>query len=77
MVINGVAPYVRRLEDIIAVAFSASTDIWHMVFLTVQDKESMAVHIRWLREKPEKNPAEPEFIKTVNKVGYMLDVKAG
>lgn len=36
----------------------------------------MAVHIRWLREKLEKNPVEPEFIKTVYKAGYMLDIKA-
>lgn len=45
VVINGVDPYVRRLEDIIAVAFSDSTDIWRMVFLTVQDKETMAVNL--------------------------------
>lgn len=45
VVINGVSPYVRRLEDIIAVAFSDSTDIWCMAFLTVQDKETMAVNL--------------------------------
>lgn len=45
VVINGVDPYVRRLEDIIAVAFSDSTDIWRMAFLTVQDKETMAVNL--------------------------------
>ncbi|MBD5482783.1 MAG: hypothetical protein HDR15_09760 [Lachnospiraceae bacterium] len=45
VVINGVSPYVRRLEDIIAVAFSDSTDIWCMAFLTVQDKEALAVNL--------------------------------
>lgn len=44
-VINGVSPYVRRLEDIIAVAFSDSTDIWCMAFLTAQDKEALAVNL--------------------------------
>ncbi len=39
------------------------------------EPSTLAVHIRWLREKLEKNPAEPEYIKTVFKVGYMLEVK--
>lgn len=43
MVMNGVYPYVRRLEDFIAVAFSDSTDIWSMASLTKQDKETKAV----------------------------------
>lgn len=43
MVMNGVYPYVRRLEDIIVVAFSDSTDIWSMASLTLQDTEAMAV----------------------------------
>ena len=39
MVVNGMEPYVRRLEDIIAAAFSDSTDLWCMVVLTKTDKE--------------------------------------
>ena len=34
---------------------------------------TVAVHIRWLREKLEDDPAEPKFIKTVYKVGYILE----
>ncbi len=34
---------------------------------------TIAVHIRHLREKTEKNPKEPEIIKTVWGVGYMID----
>ncbi|MBP3271461.1 MAG: response regulator transcription factor [Ruminococcus sp.] len=34
---------------------------------------TLAVHIRWLREKLEDDPAAPEFIKTVYKVGYILE----
>lgn len=45
VVINGVFPYVRRLEDVIAVGFSDSTDIWCMAFLTVQDKETKPVNL--------------------------------
>lgn len=33
---------------------------------------TVAVHIRWLREKLEENPSEPKFIKTVWGVGYQL-----
>lgn len=39
VVINGFDPYIRRLEDIIAVAFSDSTDHWYMACLSKQDKE--------------------------------------
>ena len=35
---------------------------------------TLTVHIRWLRMKLEDDPAVPEFIKTVYKVGYMLEV---
>ncbi len=43
MVMNGIEPYIRRLEDIIAVAYSDSTDFWTMKCLTTQDKEAMSV----------------------------------
>jgi len=35
---------------------------------------TLAVHIRWLREKLEDDPADPKFIKTVYKVGYILEI---
>ena len=38
------------------------------------DIRTVDVHIRRLREKLEENPAEPKYIKTVYKVGYMLEV---
>ena len=37
------------------------------------EPSTLAVHIRWLREKLEDNPAEPQFIKTVYRVGYLLN----
>lgn len=39
------------------------------------EQSTLAVHIRWLREKLEDTPAEPKYIKTVYKIGYMLDGK--
>ncbi len=35
---------------------------------------TLTVHIRWLREKLEEDPAMPKYIKTVYKVGYSLEV---
>lgn len=39
------------------------------------EPSTLTVHIRWLREKLEENPAQPNYIKTVYKVGYMLEVQ--
>ncbi|MBQ5318391.1 MAG: response regulator transcription factor [Oscillospiraceae bacterium] len=39
------------------------------------EPSTLTVHIRWLREKLEADPANPQFIKTVYKVGYILEVK--
>lgn len=39
------------------------------------EPSTLAVHIRWLREKLEEDPAKPEFIKTIYKVGYILEAK--
>ena len=46
------------------------------VWGTFSDVEpsTLAVHIRWLREKLEDEPASPKYIKTVYKVGYILEV---
>ena len=38
------------------------------------DASTLTVHIRWLREKLEKDASKPEFIKTVFKVGYMIEI---
>ena len=39
------------------------------------EPSTLAVHIRWLREKLEDDPAQPHFIKTVYKVGYILEAE--
>lgn len=39
------------------------------------EPSTLTVHIRWLREKLEDNPAKPQYIKTVFKVGYMLEIQ--
>ena len=45
--------------------------IWGLDF--VGDTKTVDVHIRWLREKIEKNPSAPELIRTVRGFGYRFD----
>ena len=39
------------------------------------EPSTLTVHIRWLREKLEEDPASPKYIKTVWRLGYMLEVE--
>jgi len=45
--------------------------IWGMEY--VGDSRTVDVHIRWLREKLEDDPANPQFIQTVRGVGYRFE----
>lgn len=48
------------------------SEVWGA--FSIVEPSTLTVHIRWLREKLEDDPAKPEYIKTVYKVGYMLEV---
>lgn len=48
------------------------SEVWG-TFSSVEPS-TLTVHIRWLREKLEQEPANPQFIKTVYKIGYILEV---
>lgn len=48
------------------------SEVWG-AFSSVEPS-TLTVHIRWLREKLEADPANPKYIKTVYKVGYILEV---
>ncbi len=39
------------------------------------EPSTLTVHIRWLREKLEEDPATPRFIKTVRGIGYLLEAE--
>lgn len=47
------------------------SEVWGA--FSMVEPSTLAVHIRWLREKLEDDPAKPVYIKTVYKVGYMLE----
>ena len=38
------------------------------------DTRTLDVHIRWLREKIEEDPSDPQYIQTVRGVGYRMQV---
>ena len=46
-------------------------EVWGWVF--IGDSRSVDVHIRWLREKIEKYPAEPTRIITIRSAGYRFE----
>lgn len=49
------------------------SEVWGA--FSIVEPSTLTVHIRWLREKLEDDPAKPKYIKTVYKVGYILEVR--
>lgn len=47
-------------------------DVWNTNYFG--DTRTLDVHIRWLREIIEKDPANPRLLRTVRGVGYILNV---
>ena len=47
------------------------SEVWGT--FSVVEQSTLTVHIRWLREKLEDDPANPKHIKTIHRVGYMLE----
>jgi len=42
--------------------------VWHTDYMG--DTRTLDVHIRWLREKLEKNPSDPKYLLTIRGSGY-------
>ena len=51
-------------------------ELLHEVWSAFSEAElaTVAVHIRWLREKLEENPAKPQYIRTVWGAGYRFEM---
>lgn len=47
-------------------------NVWHTDY--VGDTRTLDVHIRWLREIIEENPARPQLLKTVRGKGYIFNI---
>jgi DNA-binding response OmpR family regulator len=47
-------------------------EVWKTEYTV--DTRTLDVHISWLRHAFEKDPKNPNFLKTIRKVGYRLDV---
>ena len=50
------------------------SEVWGA--FSMVEASTLTVHIRWLSENLEDNPAKPKYIKTVWGVGYILEVGA-
>ena len=61
------AGQVMSAEDLVACVWGSD---W------IGETQTIYVHIRWLREKMEKDPAHPQFVLTVNGAGYKLSPTA-
>ncbi len=53
-----------KKEELLAAVWGAYSEV---------ELSTLTVHIRWLREKLEKEPSNPDYIKTVWGVGYRLE----
>ena len=53
-------------ERILAAVWGAFSEV---------EPSTLTVHIRWLREKLEDDPAHPQYIKTIWRLGYMLEAE--
>lgn len=65
--------YLCRHKNIAIEKEKLISEVWG-AFSTVE-LSTLTVHIRWLREKLEDNPASPEYIKTKHRFGYILEVQ--
>jgi DNA-binding response OmpR family regulator len=48
-------------------------EVWETDYMG--DTRTLDVHIRWLREKIEENPSKPQYLITVRRQGYRLEVR--
>jgi DNA-binding response OmpR family regulator len=46
-------------------------EVWETDYLG--DTRTLDVHIRWVREKIEREPARPLYLRTIRRVGYVFD----
>lgn len=67
-----VLAYLMKNRGAVVTKEELLTNIWG-AFCEVEPS-TVTVHIRWLREKLEENPAKPEYIETVWGKGYRIGV---
>jgi len=60
--------YFLRNRGIVVSRDNLLTHVWGYDY--VGDTRTVDVHVRWLREKLEEDPANPKLIQTVRGVGY-------
>lgn len=66
--------FLRNPGHVLSRAF-LMREVWETDYL--DDTRTLEVHIHWLRKAIEDDPRHPVYLKTVRKVGYVLDIPAG
>lgn len=62
--------YLARHRGIVLTRAQLLNNVWGYEYQG--DTRTVDVHIRWLREKLEEDPAHPKLLQTVRGVGYVL-----
>ncbi|HAG13941.1 MAG TPA: DNA-binding response regulator [Ruminococcus sp.] len=65
--------YLCRHRNIAIAKEKLFSEVWGAY--SEAEPSTIAVHIRWLREKLEDDPANPKYIKTIWRLGYMLEAE--
>jgi two-component system response regulator VicR len=65
--------YLCRNKNVAIEKEKLISEVWGA--FSMVEPSTLTVHIRWLREKLEDDPANPVYIKTRHRVGYMLEVQ--
>jgi DNA-binding response OmpR family regulator len=63
--------FLRRPNEVLG-RYDLMRSVWQTDYFG--DTRTLDVHIRWLRELIEENPARPELLRTVRRVGYILQL---
>jgi DNA-binding response OmpR family regulator len=64
--------FLRRPNEVLG-RYDLMRSVWQTDYFG--DTRTLDVHIRWLRELIEENPAQPKLLRTVRRVGYILQLQ--
>ena len=63
--------YLMRNRGVVLPREQLVKDVWGIP--VARGKQTLEVHICWLRQKVEPNPKQPRYIQTVRKIGYRFN----
>lgn len=64
--------YLIEHKNVVLMKEKIFSDVWGL--FNEIEISTLAVHVRWLREKLEDNPSKPKYLKTIWGKGYIFEV---